>query len=149
MCINRITAWAFGGHNYDTERDAVWAAIDATARKIVKDYSSNPGRGMIESPDLPKLLLRYRELSETDEPTTANSAEGTQGEEPEGTRESAIALVVREMQSLTEQGGRQQAKDWLTTRGFEDVSDFSTRATEDDLENWRLCQRNRRKGEEQ
>lgn len=132
MCINRITAWAYGGHNYDNERDAVWAAIDAIGRKLVKDYASNPGRCLVESPDLPKLLLRYRELSETDEPTTANSAEGTQGEEPEGTRARRIARIAAEMRN----GDKDVGRAFLHGNGFENLSDFCNRATEEDMDLW-------------
>lgn len=86
MCIKEVTAWAYAGQNYDTERDAVWAAIDATGKKIVKENAANPGKGLISDPDLPKLLIRYAELTKGEDSTAANSSEGTRAGELEGTR---------------------------------------------------------------
>jgi hypothetical protein len=86
MCIQEVKAWAFAGKHYDTEQAAVWAAIDEIARRTVKDHSNNPGRGLIESDDLPELLIRYRTLTTTREgEAPAESLEGTYSEKPEGT----------------------------------------------------------------
>lgn len=86
MCIKQKTAWAFAGHNYDTELEAVKAAIDSMGKKLIKDHANNPGQGLIENDELPGLLLRYRELTATPEVASTESPEGTRSEELEGTR---------------------------------------------------------------
>lgn len=86
MCIKRVTAWAFAGRNYDTEIEAVTAAIDTIGKRVVKDHSNDPGKGLLGNPDLPVLLLRHAELK-AEESSPAKTAEGTRPEEPEGTRD--------------------------------------------------------------
>lgn len=88
MCIEQKTAWAYAGHNYDTELQAVTAAIHAIGKKLVKDHANDPGQGLIANEKLPMLLLRYRELTATPEVASTESLEGTHPEEPEGTRDT-------------------------------------------------------------
>lgn len=86
MCVTRVTAWAFAGRNYNSEIEAVRAAIDEIGKKIVRDHASHPGKGLVEHDDLPKLLLRYRELAVTTEAPESKAPEGTLAESLEGTR---------------------------------------------------------------
>lgn len=88
MCIQRVTAWAFAGRNYDTELEAVKAAIDEIGKRLVRDHSSNPGQGLVARDDLPDLLIRYHELTRTPEVASAELPEGTRSEELEGTRDA-------------------------------------------------------------
>lgn len=87
MCVERVTAWAFAGRNYNTEIEAVRAAIDEIGKRVVKDHATNPGKGLIQHTDLPTLLLRHAELVDAEEKAPTESLEGTRSEEPEGTRE--------------------------------------------------------------
>lgn len=96
MCIEEVKAWAYAGKHYNTERDALWAAIDEIAREIVKQYATNPGRGLVESAELPGLLIRYHELvAESKADTATESREGTRAAELEGTRAVLQAGDIR------------------------------------------------------
>lgn len=111
MCIMKVTAFTYEGKHYDTEQSAVRAAINEIGRKIVKDHSGNPGRGLVENPDLPGLLSRYSELTtatgETDRPDPHKSPEGTHAEPAEGTRAYEAGKLAR-----------QQGKTKHSTHGF-------------------------------
>lgn len=80
-------SWPYKGHNYDTEIEAVKAAIDDMGKRLVKDHASNPGEGLILLTDLPLFLLRYHELTKQPETAPTESPEGTRSEELEGTRD--------------------------------------------------------------
>lgn len=86
--ITMKTAWAYNGHNYDTELQAVSAAIAEIGKNITKEHACDVTRGLLLHCDrLSTLLARHTELVPPEEVDPSNSAEGTPLESLEGTRD--------------------------------------------------------------
>lgn len=80
-------SWPHKGHNYDTEIEAVQAAIEEMGKRLIREHSANPGKGLTENRELARYLTRYHELCQPEEVTSPELAEGTHSEELEGTQD--------------------------------------------------------------
>ncbi|MAK72266.1 MAG: hypothetical protein CMF19_09520, partial [Idiomarinaceae bacterium] len=86
MQIKQTTAWAYNGHNYDTELEAVDKAISDIGKRIGREHASDVTQGMmLYREQLAPLLRRHIELAPADAAGT-NSTEEADPESPEGTR---------------------------------------------------------------
>lgn len=89
MCIKQTTTWAYGGTNYDSELEAVKAALTDLGSRFVKEFHSKPLEGMLVlGADISALRTRYIDLTA---PTV--QAEEAPSEEPEGTRGDPSVLL--------------------------------------------------------
>lgn len=60
MCIVKKESWAYGGKNYDTEKEAVKAALTDLGTRMVKEFHSQPFDGMMRlGADITPLRDRY------------------------------------------------------------------------------------------
>ncbi len=48
MCIDQVMSFRYAGKLYPTELDAVTAALSEIGTKLIKDYSTNPMKGLLE-----------------------------------------------------------------------------------------------------
>jgi hypothetical protein len=63
MCIKQVQAWQHGEALFNTELEAVEAALQEYAQKLFRDHSSNPMAGLVDMTDkLVPLLQRYKAL---------------------------------------------------------------------------------------
>ena len=89
MQIKQTTAWAYNGHNYDTELEAVDKAISDIGKRIGREHASDVTQGMmLYREQLAPLLRRHIELAPADDAGT-NSTEEADPESPEGTRDQS------------------------------------------------------------
>lgn len=64
MCIETVLSFKFAGKLYADERAAVHAALQEIGARILKDYSDNPMKGLLEHGEhVSPLRARYLELS--------------------------------------------------------------------------------------
>lgn len=64
MCIKKTESWAFAGKLYPTEQEAIHAALDDVGRKILKDFSHDPAKGLLEhGADVSQLRARFLDLT--------------------------------------------------------------------------------------
>lgn len=88
--IARVTAWAFAGKHYPTEREAIEANLKAIMDRILKDHSANILGGVLAHRDeLAPLLSRHAELAmaTAEDPladTRGTRRDGTGGTHREG-----------------------------------------------------------------
>lgn len=70
MCIEKVLSFRFAGKLYEDERAAVHAALHEIGARILKDYSSDPLKGLLEHGEhISSLRARYLELSAAGTPT--------------------------------------------------------------------------------
>ena len=70
MCIEQVNAWRHGDALFNTEREAVEAALREYAQRLMREHSSDPFVGLVGMTDkLVPLLQRYAELQPS--PVTA------------------------------------------------------------------------------
>lgn len=84
MCIEKVMSYSFAGKLYPTELEAVTAALTDVGTRLMKDFATNPVKGLLElGKDISALRERYIALSPT--PTaTAEPSEKAAGEPMEG-----------------------------------------------------------------
>jgi len=64
MCIEQVNAWRHGDALFNTEREAVEAALKEYAQRLMREHSSDPFVGLVGMTDkLVPLLQRYDELN--------------------------------------------------------------------------------------
>lgn len=64
MCIEKVMSYSFAGKLYPTELDAVKAALSEIGTRLIKDYSTNPVKGLLElGQDISALRERFLALS--------------------------------------------------------------------------------------
>ena len=64
MCIEQVNAWRHGDALFNTEREAVEAALREYAQRLMREHSSDPFVGLVGMTDkLVPLLQRYDELN--------------------------------------------------------------------------------------
>lgn len=89
-------SWPYNGHNYDTEIEAVKAAIDDMGKRLIKEHATNPGQGLVSMTNLPLFLIRHHELVKTPEGTRPEEPEGTRDEDARSDEDEAKALDMGE-----------------------------------------------------
>jgi len=63
MCIEQVNAWRHGDALFNTEREAVEAALREYAQRLMREHSSDPFVGLVGMTDkLVPLLQRYAEF---------------------------------------------------------------------------------------
>lgn len=63
MCIEKTESFRFAGKLYETEKDAIEAALSEIGSKIVKEHHANPAKGLLtHADDLVPLLTRLEEI---------------------------------------------------------------------------------------
>ena len=77
MCIEQVNAWRHGDALFNTEREAVEAALREYAQRLMREHSSDPFVGLVGMTDkLVPLLQRYAELNDAvPSPVTATGVE--------------------------------------------------------------------------
>ena len=63
MCIKQVQAWQHGDALFNSEREAVEAALRECAQKLMREHSSDPFVGLVGMTEkLVPLLQRYDAL---------------------------------------------------------------------------------------
>ena len=64
MCIEKVMSYSFAGKLYPTELEAVTAALTDVGTRLMKDFATNPVKGLLElGKDISALRERYIALS--------------------------------------------------------------------------------------
>lgn len=64
MCITKVESFGYGGKLYDTELEAVRAALTEIGARLLKDHHSNMIVGLTEmGKDIGQLAERHSELT--------------------------------------------------------------------------------------
>ncbi len=67
MCIQQVQAWQHGSALFNSEVEAVEAALKEYAQKLMREHSSDPFTGLVGMTDkLVPLLQRYEALTAPD-----------------------------------------------------------------------------------
>jgi hypothetical protein len=87
MCIDQVMSFRYAGKLYPDELEAVTAALSETGTKLIKDYSTNPMKGLLELGEhISSLRQRYLHLTRQTEATAEDLPE-SQGGPDNGTGE--------------------------------------------------------------
>lgn len=64
MCITEEKKWVYGGKSYDSEIEAVKAALTGIGQQFIKEFHNRPLEGLLElGEDISDLRLRYYALT--------------------------------------------------------------------------------------
>lgn len=123
MCITKVESYRYGDKHYNTELEAIDAALESVGCRIVKDHAHNPIKGILEHADkLTPLLIRREALVRTGVAAEVASDESQRG--PKGVPVS----LVQETYDQAKSAMRVNAFAFIRNSGFSDLTSFLERA---------------------
>lgn len=133
MCIIKKESWGYGGTNYDTELEAVKAALTDLGMRFQNEYRGKPLEGMLAlGMEITPLRDRYIALTDPDAGGGEGTSEKVGGDPSDGHRRprKSRRLAIRDTFSDLESTNplKRAAVRFMDREGYLDPRAFWTRA---------------------